>query len=175
MISKKISRLSISTQCQRNSPSQSPRFARSNIDSISGTIKVPEGAYLLSETFKIFCLLLRHCVLHNHGIIIFRPHGFVLVQHFELLHFVVGQFKIKNIHILLHAFLMHTLRNYNNSTLNVLPKSNLCWCFPMCICNLLYNGIFEDFFQTVLGKRSPRLVLDVVLHHPLVQIILLPK
>ena len=33
----------------------------------------------------------------------------------------------------------------------------------------------EDFFQTVLGKRSPRLVLDVVLHHPLVQIILLPK
>ena len=70
---------------------------------------------------------------------------------------------------------MHTLWNYDNATLNVLPKSDLRGCFSVGIRNLLYNGAFEDFFQPMLGKRSPRFMLDVVLCHPLMEVILLPE
>ena len=44
-----------------------------------------------------------HGVLYNHGIIICRPHGTVLIQRLELFHFIDSQLKIKNIQIFFHA------------------------------------------------------------------------
>lgn len=70
---------------------------------------------------------------------------------------------------------MHALGNHDNAALDVLAESYLRGRFPVDIRNLLYNGAFEDFFQPMLCKRSPRLVLDIVLCHPLMQIILLPE